>query len=272
MALITSAFKPKKNYNLIRLGASNDGGYLTEKSSVDKAKLLIALGIGGDWSFERAFSNNFKNKRVICVDRDPNIWFLLKWFLRYFRRVFIPVPRSGWLRKRKYKRSVRRFVAYSRALWGYARFRHHLRRAYIGPDRAKRIDKDGGEIISLQDILTELGKGDPFFIKCDVEGAEYEILDDILKHQKLLTGLVIEFHHIHDHMDEIIQFIAKFDLELVHIHPCNCATANANGDPQVIEVSFARSPKPLNNKEVVLPHKLDQKSSIAKEDITLSFQ
>ena len=49
--------KPKYNYDLIRIGRDNDGGYLVEKKSLENTQSLISLGISNDWSFEESFLN-----------------------------------------------------------------------------------------------------------------------------------------------------------------------------------------------------------------------
>ena len=36
--MLPKNFKPKKNYDLIRLGKNNDGGYLVEKNSIKNTK------------------------------------------------------------------------------------------------------------------------------------------------------------------------------------------------------------------------------------------
>ena len=51
--MLPKNFKPKNEYNLIRLGQNNDGGYLVEKYSLDEAKSLISFGLSYDWSFEK---------------------------------------------------------------------------------------------------------------------------------------------------------------------------------------------------------------------------
>ena len=40
-------FKPQNEYELIRLGQDNDGGYLVDKKSIDDSKSLITLGLKG---------------------------------------------------------------------------------------------------------------------------------------------------------------------------------------------------------------------------------
>ena len=48
-------FKPKHEYELIRLGQDNDGGYLVDKKSIEDSKSLITLGLGFDWTFEKNY-------------------------------------------------------------------------------------------------------------------------------------------------------------------------------------------------------------------------
>ena len=52
--------KPQYNYDLIRVGRDNDGGYLVEKKSLENTQSLISLGISNDWSFEESFLNKKK--------------------------------------------------------------------------------------------------------------------------------------------------------------------------------------------------------------------
>ena len=48
-------FKPKKEYELTRLGKKNDGGYLVGIQTVKESQYLISFGIRDDWSFEKDF-------------------------------------------------------------------------------------------------------------------------------------------------------------------------------------------------------------------------
>ena len=53
--MLPKIFKPKYEYDLLRLGKNNDGGYLVEKESLNLAKSLISFGLSYDWSFEKHF-------------------------------------------------------------------------------------------------------------------------------------------------------------------------------------------------------------------------
>ena len=56
-------------------------------------------------------------------------------------------------------------------------------------------------------------------------------MDQIIKHQKGLTGLVIEFHECDLHFEKIKKFINEFELQLVHIHVNNYGIVNEFGIP-----------------------------------------
>lgn len=48
------------------------------------------------------------------------------------------------------------------------------------------------------------------FLKIDIEGFEYRILDEIIQYSDILTGVVIEFHDCDLHMHRILKFISEF--------------------------------------------------------------
>jgi hypothetical protein len=112
-------------------------------------------------------------------------------------------------------------------------------------------------------------KEKPIFFKIDIEGYEYQILDEIILNSELLSGMVIEFHNIYDHIDEIRTFINNFELTLVHVHPNN-NRIDDQGNPRAIEMSFARNPEKLRESSV-LPHPLDQLNVPRKKAVSLRF-
>ena len=68
--MLPKIFKPKNEYDLIRLGKNNDGGYLIEKDSLTIAKSLISFGLSYDWSFEKHF---YKIKKCPIHCYDPTV-------------------------------------------------------------------------------------------------------------------------------------------------------------------------------------------------------
>jgi hypothetical protein len=57
---------------------------------------------------------------------------------------------------------------------------------------------------------------------------------------------------------------------LVHIHANNYSEYNYDNIPTVLELSFSKNPKILN-KNLSLPHPLDQKNDPVAVDLEISF-
>ena len=78
--------------------------------------------------------------------------------------------------------------------------------------------------LCLNDIITNYLKDEKkLFLKIDIEGSEYDILEDIILNKSKIQGIVIEFHEVSKNIDKIINFTNKLntDLYLVHIHANN---------------------------------------------------
>ena len=80
--------KPQYDYDLIRIGRDNDGGYLVEKKSLENSQSLISLGINDDWSFEEDFLKKNKNVSIKCFDDTLDKKFLLKKIIVQFLFLF----------------------------------------------------------------------------------------------------------------------------------------------------------------------------------------
>ena len=69
---LPNILKPKNNYQLMRLGKNNDGGYLIGKKSVTNSKNLISFGIADDWTFEDHFQKINKDIKVKTYPKSLN--------------------------------------------------------------------------------------------------------------------------------------------------------------------------------------------------------
>jgi FkbM family methyltransferase len=76
--------------------------------------------------------------------------------------------------------------------------------------KAKNISTNFLDLfIRLKEIFDRI-KHAPFFLKIDIEGSEYRILEEIIELQDFICGIVIEFHNIDLHEDKILSFINNF--------------------------------------------------------------
>ena len=79
----------KTGGDLIRLGKDFDGGYLVSETDVERASVLISLGVFDDWSFETDFLK-INNVAVYAYDASVNLTFFAKRFLKSFYRLDRP--------------------------------------------------------------------------------------------------------------------------------------------------------------------------------------
>ena len=109
----------------------------------------------------------------------------------------------------------------------------------------------------------------PFFLKIDIEGSEYRILEDLIKLQNEISGLVIELHDIDLFQDKIKYFISKFKLELIHIHANNADITWHESN--VIELTFSKHAI-TSGGQIKLPHKCDYKNVKQLPEILIEFK
>ena len=242
---INLILKPKKHYKLKRIGGDSDGGYLVGENSLKKTKILISLGIEDNWQFEKEFQIKNNKIRVQCYDDKSILRYLIKKFI-------IELIFSPW----NYRLN---FIKYFKNIIEF----HKIK---------KKINFFQKKIFyyDLKKILQNI-KNNNIFLKIDIEGTEYRILEEIIENQKKIVGLVIEFHDFDYHKKMVYNFCKRLNLNLIHIHPNNFGVKDKNGDPTVLELTFEKNPIILGN-NCILPHKFDMKNNPLKEDISLVFK
>ena len=256
-------FSPKFKCELTRLGQNNDGGYCIPKESLKNSKVIYGFGLGDDWSFEQEFQK-LSGAKIICYDGNVNFRF---WFTRFCRDLidFIILKQS----LKNYKRLITYF--YYKSFFNKHNRVHEKKNIIpLKKDIQTRFQKketDLNEILKNQNDFN-------FFLKVDIEQHEYRILDQIIKYQSRLTGLVIEFHECDLHLDKIRNFIDIFELQLVHIHVNNFGITNEFDMATVIELTF--SPKNYNvirdkNDNKFPVNNLDQPNDKLKKDEQIIF-
>jgi len=250
-------FKPKNNFQLIRLGRKYDGGYLVDEKSIIDSEFLISGGMFWDFKFEQDYINLTKNK-VYCYDHQINpAHFITTWFLILMKRIFLFNNFSRI--KKAFNNMMKPF-----------KFKKFIKNEKVNYFKLG-IGLDYENIISLEIILKKISLDKKYFLKLDIEGDEYRVLDDIVKYSKNLNGLVVEFHNVDLHKQRIIKFINDLPLQLIYIHPNNAAPLNADEDPTIIEMTFSENPSILNNLDFE-KHELDMPNVYTKKDIILKFQ
>ena len=247
-AFIPSFFKHKRPSDLVRIGRAYDGGYTISEKDIIETGHLISLGMSDDWSFESGFKL-INEVPIFIYDRSISKRFFLKRMIRSILRV----EKQFILLK-----STKTYLSY----------------ISFFQDKVKHIEKNVGlervGVITMDNVFKETDSN-KIFLKTDIEGGEYRILDSIIENQDRLTGMVMEFHDCDLHLGLIENFLSKFSLSLVNIHANNNSQINnITGLPVLLELSFS-SQAIEPNEFCSYPNPLDQTNIPFKDEIILNF-
>ena len=210
---LNKIFRPDANYELVRVGRFNDGGYLVGKNSINTTEYLISMGLDLDWSFEENFKKKNDKINIICFDDNLDKKFILK-------KIIIQIILIIFNRNLKYLFSL---------IKNFINFNFFIRKVKY---QKKKINY--GDILKIQNNINNL------FFKIDIEGSEYRILDELIKIKDKITGIIIEFHDVDLHVTKIENFINNIGLKLIHIHPNNFGGLDRFGNPNLIELTFEK--------------------------------
>jgi hypothetical protein len=233
--------RPHQPSTLERLGAFCDGGYLVDYRDIYASDGLLSLGIAVDWSFEKDFASRNRGP-IFAYDGSLSAWYL---GARAVREALL----------------LRSALTSARLVTDYMRFftdRVKHVRSYVGTVHAS-YRQTRAPSISLTQALRDLrtsGSSRPF-LKVDIEGSEYSILEEIMNAAESTTGLAIEFHDCGKHIDEIAAFVKQYSLRLIHLHPNSYTPIDAHGCPGALELTFS-SHASKNEHIPELPHPLDR--------------
>jgi len=203
----------------IRLGTKY-GGWWIDAKKIKQPALLIDCGLGEDISFPIEFIKKFGG-HVIGVETNPRS-------LEYCRNI---APENMTILPMAFWKEANQTVTF------------HLPRPQdqlpTGADGVSGSLIDTHEYVidgeklsikttSLSDLLDKAGKPRCDILKMDIEGAEYEVLDELIKSKQLALAdqILIEFHHNVTHhteqeTQETTTRIINMGYELIYIEGRN---------------------------------------------------
>lgn len=214
--MLPNFLKPKVSIEMIRLGGNLDGGYFVPKKYLTNIKYLISCGLGFNWDFEKDFVKQNKKAKIFIYDHTVNIFTLL---LDFLKRLFFSF---------RYRKDFNKIFK----IYDYFRFFNNQ----ASHKKIRVTNKtSGNKEINLNDILRNKKK---IFLKIDIEGDEYKILDIIKKNQKKIVYLILEFHQIKKNLSKIKKFYQNLDLVSCNVCPNNSSGVDKDGNPITIEISY----------------------------------
>lgn len=273
VANLPKYFQPIIVDDLVRLGSRNDGGYVVSMSDISNTTVLISLGISFDWTCEKMFRDLNKSSKIFCY--DGSVGFKYFWAKSKFKfKTFIKnISKKNFL---EFKEVFLLFFQFS-IFFKFNIFKNKLRfyESFVNGNFSKQFQdhffKYHGYNPTNIDFNTIIKNNfsDKTALSIDIEGSEYKLLNELIKHQNQILFLVIEFHDVHKNLHAIEDFIDRFNLTLIHTHVNNFGKI-IDELPSVIELTFSKNRKESNLRSTI-PISIDSKNNEDGPNVVVNF-
>jgi hypothetical protein len=207
---------------LVRLGNPNDGGYVVPLEAVKASDALVSFGLSHNWTFERDFNKASPRAVVHCYDHSVSFSTAVEY-------------------------SIGRLLRFLTTFKSIALWKSFTWIDYIAFFRGNRVhfkqkvwDHERDNSVTIEDVFGRLPLASQVFIKMDVEGSEYRVLDQMLQHSGKIAAMAVEFHDVDILSDQFNSFIDKIkrDFYVVHLHGNNMGGTTSFGFPIAPEITF----------------------------------
>ena len=168
-----------------------------------------------------------KNSKIIQLyDYTVNNILFLKIIAKYFRRLIT------------FRTTINNFT-YS--ISNYINFLKFINKKNVILNKYRVVKKiRNHNDINLKKIFQKI-HNNKNLLKIDIEGSEYEIIDDIISHSSKIKMLIVEFHWINKKKKLFVKSIKKLKnkFDIIHLHANNYRSLKNNEDIfDVIEITM----------------------------------
>ena len=233
------AFLQPELTNLKRFGVPRDGGYVGPPESIANNSVILCFGLSYEWSFETEITSQVKNTRFIAFDPTVSFGIFVIEVLKSFKHLFnFGDNESAYRRFRVF--GYRLKVVKNYVFSFYFQRNQHVKKWVKG----KKVNLKN--CISIAEIFFEFGKDKEIILKIDIEGDEFELLEELLKLGQIsaVRSLFIEFHDLDLNWQKFSEIVHKLKEthSLVHLHLPNMRTdLTEYGVPKFLEMTFIKS-------------------------------
>ena len=265
---------PIKKNKLMRLGNKMDGGYVVDNEVISKLDTFVSFGLGNGsntdntpWSFENDLIKTNSNIDISIYDHSVSLNDYLSIILKYLRRLLT------------FRTTFNEFYKRIKYLKNYINFLRLKNVKFFKEKVVGTLNKENKEA-DIKKIFTRLSdKNRVIGLKCDIEGSEYDIIDDLLDFSKTIKLMIIEFHWTDKKNISFVNLIQKIKekYHIIHIHGNNYRSVNEEGLPIVLEITFLNKDEFNNNDKLKYNYhfpinNLDYPCDPSNKDISISFK
>jgi hypothetical protein len=252
------ALRPRKLGPKVRIGKKSDGGYVLLEEQVKRTTTLLSFGVASDWSFEEEFHACKPGVFIKMFDYSTSFGLILA-------RLAAKTVKFQWAKAAHYAAAARSYRAF---IGGHPNV--EFRKKFLGLT-------DTGRDVSFGSVVANTPEGE-LYVKLDVEGAEYDLLPEIVRHADRVVGLAIEFHDLDTRAAEFATVMRLLDarFHIVHLHGNNYAPLiHGTKLPAALEMTLANKsisgPTPAEDRAVYPVAGLDYPNDPSKPDYLLDF-
>ena len=248
--------------DLKRFGPKNDGGYLMSSKVFKNCNFLLSFGLGDNWGIEKFF---LKKKNTIVHVYDHTVT-----YGNFLNKLYKSVKRLFYLKSNLYKiyhnfsklidfykiNSNTRFIFFKKKVSNFTNLKEE----------------------NLKKIFSKIPSRSKILLSIDIEGDEFNVLNNITNYSKQIHGMSIEFHNLSVNNNKLKLFVKRLlkYFYIIHIHGNNYQGILKSGLPEVLEISFINK-EIYKQKNLIfrssLPLKhLDQPNLPGKKDIEIKFR
>lgn len=214
-----------------RIGNLADGGYAMSLSAIKRSDAFLSLGLGENWSFEKAISDIKPTGTIDIYDNTVSFsFFVIKAFKGFVKLCLLQDSKSNFLARLKRLKDYYSFWVKN------PRNTHH---------RVRISNESFEKVLSFHPTRGSIG------LKIDIEGSEWEILDLIVQNKSRFEFVLLEIHDFDIHVDQLRSFLNDLSdrFVLAHLHANNFETLGSNGFPRVFEITLLREPNIFTTRE-----------------------
>ena len=247
---------PVKNEKLKRMGRNSDGGYVIDENIGNNCKTLISFGLGNDWSFEKDYIKQNSDAKIYIYDHTVSIWPYIRDVTKYLRRFLT------------FRENLKSLSGRIKKLVNFITF--------ISSKNVK-FYKEKIVLGTINRVFNRISNKEKVIIKIDIEGSEFEIIEEISQLSERIEMAIFEFHELDKNEKIFISSIKKLQEKfmIVHLHGNNHCPQTLEGLPIALEMTFINKryqPEKIDYIKKFPRDYLDHPNNPYKEDLAFYFE